>query len=188
MSEALVWISGGSGGIGRALAAAVPWDGARVIDISRRGSPDLEHVEADLSDSASWGTVAQSFERELRAFSGDVVVFIHAAGTLEPMGFAGEVDSDSYARNVVLNSAAPQTLGHGFLAAAREVDARRHLVMLTSGCGKQRLRRLVVLRRGQGRRRSMGAQRRGRAGRARRRPGDLGHPGHGGHRHAGAYP
>ncbi|MDQ3356349.1 MAG: SDR family NAD(P)-dependent oxidoreductase [Actinomycetota bacterium] len=133
MSEALVWISGGSGGIGRALAAAVPWDGARVIDISRRGSPDLEHVEADLSDSASWGTVAQSFERELRAFSGDVVVFIHAAGTLEPMGFAGEVDSDSYARNVVLNSAAPQTLGHGFLAAAREVDARRHLVMLTSG-------------------------------------------------------
>lgn len=131
-----MWISGASTGIGRALAAAVPWEDARVIDISRTGGAGLEHVEADLSDPASWPVVAQSFAQELRDFSGDVVVFVHAAGTIEPMGYAGEVDGDAYARGIVLNSAAPQALGHAFLSAARDVDARRHIVMLTSGAAK----------------------------------------------------
>ncbi len=133
MPEALVWISGASSGIGKALAATLPWEGARLIDISRRGPTAGEHLEADLADPRSWGTVARSFERELAAWSGDRVVFVHAAGVVEPIGFAGEVDTDSYARNVILNSAAPQVLGHMFLAAARDLDARRQIVMLSSG-------------------------------------------------------
>ena len=61
------------------------------------------------------------------------MVFIHAAGTLEPIGFVGEVDSQAYQQNVLLNSAAPQVLGQLFLAAVRNVSADRHLLMLTSG-------------------------------------------------------
>lgn len=37
---------------------------------------------------------------------------------------------------MILNSAAPQALGHAFLDAARQVDAERHLVMLTSGAAR----------------------------------------------------
>lgn len=133
MSQTLVWISGASSGIGRALGTALPWEDARLIDISRSGSPDADHVQADLADPGSWGAVAESFERELSGWSGDRVVFIHAAGVIEPIGFAAELDREAYARNVILNSAAPQVLGHAFLAAAGNVDARRHLVMLTSG-------------------------------------------------------
>jgi NAD(P)-dependent dehydrogenase (short-subunit alcohol dehydrogenase family) len=136
VAEALVWISGASSGIGKALAQTVPWDDARVIDISRSGAEGLDHVEADLSDPDTWPAVAQSFERELESFSGDVVVFVHAAGMIDPIGYAGEVDSDTYNRNVVLNSAAPQALGHAFLAAAANVDARRHMVMMTSGAAQ----------------------------------------------------
>lgn len=134
VSPALVWISGASSGIGHALAAAVPWEGARVIDVSRRGSQGREHVEANLSDPAAWAVVAESFRRELEGFSGEAAVFVHAAGTLAPMGHAGEVDGEAYTRNVLLNSAAPQALGHSFLSAAAGRDGmRRHIVMLTSG-------------------------------------------------------
>jgi len=42
----LVFVTGASSGIGLALARAVPWKGARVVDISRRGAPGLEHVRA----------------------------------------------------------------------------------------------------------------------------------------------
>lgn len=134
MATTLVWISGASSGIGRAFAAALSREDARVIDISRSGSPDADdHVEADLADPRSWATVARSFERELSHWSGERVVFIHGAGVVEPIGFAGEVETDAYARNVILNSAAPQVLGHAFLAAVKHVDARRHLVMMTSG-------------------------------------------------------
>jgi benzil reductase ((S)-benzoin forming) len=137
MTTALVWISGASGGIGQALAKTVPWDSARVIGINRQPAKgSIEHLEADLADPSTWPAIGAAFRREMEEFDGDHVAFIHAAGTVEPMGFAAEVDSDAYLRNVVLNSAAPQVLGQLFLAAARSVDARRYLVMLTSGAAK----------------------------------------------------
>ena len=133
---ALIWITGASSGIGAALAATVPWEDARVIGVSRKAPAVGEHLQADLAEVSSWAQLGESFRRELDGFDGDRVVFMHAAGTLEPVGFAGEVDSGAYQANVLLNSAAPQVLGHLFLAAAREVEAARHLVMLTSGAAK----------------------------------------------------
>lgn len=130
---ALTWISGASAGIGQALVATVPWEG-RVIGISRRPPGGVEHLEADLADPAGWETVGASFRSEVEAARWDRVVFVHAAGTLDPIGFAGEVDDDAYRDNVVLNSAAPQILGHHFLAAVARLDGvARHLVHLTSG-------------------------------------------------------
>ncbi len=133
MIDSLVWISGASSGIGQALAATVPWDGARVINISRHDCPGTEHLEADLADPSVWPRVGASFREELDGFAGGTVAFVHAAGTVEPIGFAGEVDTAAYRANVLLNGAAPQVLGHLFLAAVRAVEARRHLVMVTSG-------------------------------------------------------
>ena len=140
MGDAMVWISGASGGIGQALIRTVPWPGTRVIGISRRPAAGAEHLKADLATPSEWGIVGSSFSRELAGFEGERAVFIHAAGTLEPIGFAGEVDTGAYAANVVLNSAAGQVLGHLFLAAAagpaRVAGATRHLVMLTSGAAR----------------------------------------------------
>ncbi|MGB8962769.1 MAG: SDR family NAD(P)-dependent oxidoreductase [Pseudonocardiaceae bacterium] len=137
MGTSLVWISGASGGIGQALVETVPWGGARVIGISRgRRGGTAEHLRADLADPSAWPVIGASFRREMAGFDGEHVAFIHAAGTIDPTGFAAEVDSEAYVRNVLLNSAAPQVLGQLFLAAARSIDARRHLVMLTSGAAR----------------------------------------------------
>jgi benzil reductase ((S)-benzoin forming) len=136
MAANLIWISGASSGIGRAMADSVPWPDTRVIGISRRPAEGIEHLEADLADPEGWAAVGAAFERELQGFSGDRVVFVHAAGTIEPVGFAGEVDAAAYTRNVLLNSASPQVLGHLFLAATRGLDARRAVVMFTSGAAR----------------------------------------------------
>ncbi|MGH3925115.1 MAG: SDR family NAD(P)-dependent oxidoreductase [Pseudonocardiaceae bacterium] len=137
MATALVWISGVSSGIGQALAKTVPWDGARVIGISRtRPEGAIEHLTADLADPSMWPTIGASFHRETRAFDGEYVAFVHAAGTIDPTGFAADVNSDAYGRNVLVNSAAPQVLGQLFLTATRSIDARRYLVMLTSGAAR----------------------------------------------------
>lgn len=129
----LVFISGGSSGIGAALARAFPDPDARVVNISRRALAGCEHHRADLSDPAAWSGVAELFAREINGFAGERVVFVHSAGTLTPIGFAGEVPTDAYVRQVLLNSAAPQVLGDAFLRAARETDAACHLVLISSG-------------------------------------------------------
>ncbi|TDW17885.1 SDR family NAD(P)-dependent oxidoreductase [Kribbella kalugense] len=133
--SALVWISGASAGIGAALAAAVPFPDARVIDISRRGGTP-NHLKADLSDPADWIRVEDHFTQELAAYDGERVVFIHNAGTITPIGPAGGTDPDAYARAVLLNSAAPQVLGAAFLRASAHLACERHLVMLSSGAAK----------------------------------------------------
>ncbi|MGB9376274.1 MAG: SDR family NAD(P)-dependent oxidoreductase [Mycobacteriales bacterium] len=133
MSQSLVWISGASSGIGRALVDTVPWPGSKIVGLSRRTAPGTQHLGVDLADPTSWPVVHASFRREAAQFTGERVVFVQAAGTLSPIGFAGEVQADDYTHNVVLNSAAPQVLGHMFLEATRDLSASRHLLMLTSG-------------------------------------------------------
>ena len=133
MAQNLVFITGASSGIGLALARAVPYEDARVIDISRRGGPGLEHVKADLSDPTSWSRVGELFARELDGFAGQRVVFIHSAGTLSPMGFAGEVDPEVLQRGVFLNSVALQMLGDAFLRALAGTRAEATILNLGSG-------------------------------------------------------
>jgi len=133
VSGHLVFITGASSGIGLALARGVPFAGARVLDISRRGAPGVEHFAADLSDPTSWPEVAALFEREIKGFAGERVVLVHSAGTIDPIGFAGEVDAESYARQVLLNSAAPQVLGDAFLRAAAGTESPCTLLFIGSG-------------------------------------------------------
>jgi benzil reductase ((S)-benzoin forming) len=130
----LVIITGASTGLGLALARSVPFP-ATVVDISRTGPNDesIGHVPADLSDPATWEKVGSELARLLDVDKPDRVVFIHAAGTISPIGFAGEVDTDAYSANVILNSAAGQVLGQMFLEAVRDRDGTFDLVMITSG-------------------------------------------------------
>jgi len=136
MRETLVFVSGGSSGIGAALIRTLPFSPARVFDVSRRGAPGCAGLRADLADPAAWPRVAELFRHEMDGFSGERVVFAHAAGTLTPIGFAGEEDAAAYTRAVLLNAAAPQVLGDAFLRAARGTRAPCHLVMIGSGAAR----------------------------------------------------
>ena len=136
MTATLLILTGASRGIGLALARTNPFPGARVIDISRRGGAGFEHLPADLSTPEGWRAAAELFDREVVGFAGERVVFVHAAGTLEPIGFAGEVDPEGYRRQVLLNSAAPQILGDAFLRAARRTEARCHGILISSGAAR----------------------------------------------------
>lgn len=135
MSEdTIVWISGASRGIGAALVATLPFPGATVINIAREAGEASEHLAADLSDAASWTCVEDDFLQRLKGFDGGRAIFFNNAGTLNPIGFAGEVDSLAYRANVLVNFAAPQALGHSFLKALSlsAFAGEAHLVAVTS--------------------------------------------------------
>lgn len=134
MNSSIVWITGASQGLGRALVEQMPFGDATVFDVSRRGGvPGTTHVGADLADPSGWVAVEAHLRETLANFDGDRVVFVHNAGTIEPMGFAAEVDAEGYRRQVLLNSAAPQVLGQAFLSATAGIGGHVDFVQITSG-------------------------------------------------------
>lgn len=132
MADLLV-VTGGSSGLGAALIRTVPFE-CHTVDVSRSGPerPSTEHLPADLSDPSTWEEVGRRFRDLIDAHQPRRAVFIHAAGTIDPIGFAGEVDSPEYRSAVVLNGGSGQMLGHEFLRAAQGVE-RTEVVMVTSG-------------------------------------------------------
>src|SRR5215472_3661806 len=104
MRDAVVFVSGASSGIGAALVRTLPFSPARVFDLSRRGAAGCTALRVDLADPAAWPRAAELFRSELAGFAGERAVFAHAAGTLAPIGFAGEEDPEGYARAVLLNA------------------------------------------------------------------------------------
>ncbi|MGF1618724.1 MAG: SDR family NAD(P)-dependent oxidoreductase [Acidimicrobiia bacterium] len=134
----VVIITGASSGLGLALAGSVPFP-ARVVGVSRSGPPEganTEHIAADLADVASWAGLSRQITEIIGNENPDRAVFIHAAGTLDPIGFAGEVEFGPYVNNIVLNSAAGQALGHAFLSAVRDRHGTYDLVMISSGAAR----------------------------------------------------
>lgn len=136
--ETLIIVTGGSSGLGRALLDAAPPESAR-IDISRsgHGGPGVTHVPADLADPVAWDGVIARLAAEIAGRDWERITLVHSAGTLTPIGYVGENDQAAVTANVLLNSAAGQVLGHGFLAAVRELTCRRELVMISSGAARR---------------------------------------------------
>lgn len=111
----------------------MPFSDARVFNLSRRPAPQSEHVALDLADPVGWDGAARLFDREIVGFAGETVTFIHSAGVLTPIRFAGEGDPVAYRRNVLLNSASPQVLGDAFFRSAAQSQARATLLFIGSG-------------------------------------------------------
>jgi benzil reductase ((S)-benzoin forming) len=113
--DTLIWISGATDGIGWGLARTVPYDNARVINLSRRQHPDLETIRFDLSQPETWDAVEESFKKELANFQGKRVIFIHNAFFRASPRFIGEGEPVNYREEIIGNGMAPQVLGDMFL-------------------------------------------------------------------------
>lgn len=130
----LVVVTGGSTGLGAGLLETAPVDAHRV-DVSRSGRAPAggSHLALDLADPTAWDAFAVAFDRLVHQQDWQRITVIHNAGTIEPIGFVGEVDDDAYRQHVLLNSAAPQVIGHAVLAAVRGLTCRREYVLISSG-------------------------------------------------------
>ncbi len=136
MTDHLLFVTGASSGIGKALAEAATADGATVATVSRRPGPG-HHLAADLADPGSWTPTVTWMGDQIANGSWDRVSFVHSAATLSPIGFAGEVDNEEYASNVILNSASGQVLGGAFVELVEPLGVPGVMIMVSSGAGKR---------------------------------------------------
>jgi NAD(P)-dependent dehydrogenase (short-subunit alcohol dehydrogenase family) len=133
MSErVVVWISGGSSGIGAALVETTPFESARIVNIARRPNPKAEHLEADLLLRDDWDRVGEQFREVLEA-GVDRAYFLHCAGSVQGTGMIVTVtDTDAYVDGLTLNAVAGPVLGRAFLAAAVATGTPATLMMCSS--------------------------------------------------------
>jgi benzil reductase ((S)-benzoin forming) len=130
MMERLLIVTGASSGIGAGLVEAA--GSVTVASVSRRPGPGI-HLRADLADPASWTEVGAWIRRLAATKDWDWVGLVHGAATITPIGFAGEVETGDYVHNVLLNTAAPQVIGHGYLEAMADVTSHGCLCLISSG-------------------------------------------------------
>jgi len=138
-AKTLIWISGATQGIGAGLARTCPYEGAEIINLSRRDHPDYATIRFDLCDPATWDRVAHHFTERLATFRGERAIFIHNAFYYADRSFVGEGDPAVYRDEAVANVLAPLLLGDAFLSAARPaVDAGVDvgLVQMSSGAAR----------------------------------------------------
>lgn len=136
MAKDLIFVTGGSSGIGQGLIEARTDRDAQVFNLSRRPGPESNHVSVDLATPAGWDFAEKTFSKEISKFHGERVLLIHSAGSLSPIGFSGEKNSDDYRRNILLNSAAPQILADAFLRALASFSGRGVLLFIGSGASR----------------------------------------------------
>ena len=129
----LVIVTGASSGIGEAFAALAHQRGAVIATTGRRDTVGDHTWNTDLSDPDSWPEMIGWWSDLMWAEPWARVDLVHAAATLTPIGPASGVDPAAYRSNVLLNSAAPQVLGAGFLRTANRLGIPGRLVLLSSG-------------------------------------------------------
>ena len=119
----LLWVTGGSSGVGRAVLELAPEDSLLGrVDVSRSGGvPGTAHLPLDLTETDAWTTLREDVAERVRVAREDVdgpvgAVLVHAAGMLGPVGPAGTTDLDAYGYALVLDAVAPAGVGAAFLA------------------------------------------------------------------------
>lgn len=129
----VVYITGTSRGLGKALAEQYLEKGDTVVGMSRSSTikqPNYQHISIDLSDIESLEKVVFRPTAEAEAY-----ILINNAGTLGEVKHVGALESLMIAKAVALNITAPMILTNKFLAALCNEKANKYVLNIGSGAG-----------------------------------------------------
>ncbi|MEU1387197.1 MULTISPECIES: SDR family NAD(P)-dependent oxidoreductase [unclassified Nonomuraea] len=124
-----VLLTGATGGIGRALAAALGEAGHQVIAIGRDvGRLDVGGIEADLADPASLAPAMEALTGE----PAEIRAVVHCAG-ISPVEAVAEAGPDTWRRTMAVNVASAAELVRLTLPALRR--AKGHVIFVNASPG-----------------------------------------------------
>ncbi|KCZ96642.1 short-chain dehydrogenase/reductase SDR [Hyphomonas polymorpha PS728] len=136
--DTVVWVSGGSGGIGASLLKCQPLGNVRMINLDIADSPDFETIRFDLRDPTSWSGVQDSFNSTLASPRTARAFFLHCAYTPVGKGVLAEISAEDYTSSLFGNMVGVLMISSMFVRAVRP-DQSALLMMMSSGAASSAL-------------------------------------------------
>ncbi|MCM3610985.1 SDR family NAD(P)-dependent oxidoreductase [Planococcus sp. MERTA32b] len=131
-------ITGASKGIGLALSEQLNEKGHQVYGIARsfpEDWPGRKSFEFDLLETSKIpGLIQEIFgfiSRDIESLT-----LINNAGTISPIGFAGNNKADELSGSITLNLTAPMAVSGAFISQAGGFAAEKRIVNISSGAGR----------------------------------------------------
>ncbi|WP_298469280.1 SDR family NAD(P)-dependent oxidoreductase [uncultured Psychrobacillus sp.] len=132
-------VTGSTSGIGQELVKQLIDKNKRVFGIAR-GESKLEHPNYHhvLFDLATTEKVAETLEELLNNVIEEAtsLTLINNAGTIEPIGTAGEIDSNLVAKSIAVNLTAPMILTGTFIRMTEQKEVPKKIMQISSGAGR----------------------------------------------------
>jgi benzil reductase ((S)-benzoin forming) len=140
----LTLLTGGSRGLGLAMAQQLLQPGHRLVTIARHPAALTAPAGAELlqwqHDLADPGTLTQKLEDWLATQDGAAlqsVSFIHNAAALSKLAPLGHMASSDLSHELRVGLEAPLVLSAAFLRATRDWTVPRKLLFISSGLGRR---------------------------------------------------
>lgn len=131
-------ITGASKGIGLALSRALAEKGHLVFGVARSfpdGWPGTKSFGFDLTVSAEIPDLMRGISAAIPRDCSRVIL-INNAGTVAPIGFAGNNSAEEISRSIALNLTAPMILSGAFISGTAELSAQKAIINISSGAGR----------------------------------------------------
>ncbi|MFK7803019.1 MAG: SDR family NAD(P)-dependent oxidoreductase [Anaerolineae bacterium] len=128
----LAIITGGSRGLGAALAAQHKANGFKIVELSRSGT-SAESVQVDLSKPETLGDIIPELFAGLVDDSLEEILFFNNAGMINPVGIVSNKPLDEILVNINVNFTSAILLMRHFIDAFQDVACPKTIVNISSG-------------------------------------------------------
>ncbi|MDQ3191386.1 MAG: (S)-benzoin forming benzil reductase [Bacteroidota bacterium] len=134
-------ITGGSAGIGKALAKTYADNGYDVYSIARTKNKELQaenitQVQFDLSNIDQIEEMFSNLIKNTKSEELESITLINNAGSLGKITNIENVDAETIQKTIALNTTAPMVLSALFIKNTEELNCSKKIINISSGAAK----------------------------------------------------
>jgi len=128
-------ITGGSNGIGKAIAQKYTSESFTVFSISRSKTSNLNYqqITADLSNSSEAVKAINSIFSEINTKIISSITLLNNAGGLGEVNTVGNLDSEKIQQTIQLNTTTPLVLANEFIKLTKTLNCKKQIINISSG-------------------------------------------------------
>lgn len=128
-------ITGGSNGIGKAIAQKYTSENYTVFSISRSKNTDAKYqqISADLSNTSTSIKAIQEVFSNIKSDIITSITLVNNAGSLGEINLLGNLDSEKIQQTIQLNTTTPLVLSNEFIKLTKKLNCKKQIINISSG-------------------------------------------------------